>query len=116
MAVRFRHLISSYPELTTVLVAAILGLSIRAPFAWLASHQGINVLLAILVFSTAITIGAEALRQVIRDWRLLLTTLVVGATVLPAASWVVSRLVAAGSLRDGVMAAGIAPCEIASVA
>ena len=36
--------------------------------------------------------------------------------MLPALAWAVSRLVAAGSLRDGVMAVGLAPCEIASVA
>ena len=32
------------------------------------------------------------------------------------AAWAASRLVSAGSLRDGVMVAGLAPCEIASVA
>jgi BASS family bile acid:Na+ symporter len=49
-------------------------------------------------------------------WRPLLAALAVGVTVLPALSWVASRVVAAGSLRDGVMAVGLAPCEIASVA
>jgi predicted Na+-dependent transporter len=39
-----------------------------------------------------------------------------GVTVLPAISWVASRFVVAGSLRDGIMVIGIAPCEIASVA
>ncbi len=36
--------------------------------------------------------------------------------MLPALSWAVSRIVAAGSLRDGVLVVGLAPCEIASVA
>jgi BASS family bile acid:Na+ symporter len=40
----------------------------------------------------------------------------VAVTVLPALSWAASRVAAAGPLRDGVMAVGIAPCEIASVA
>jgi predicted Na+-dependent transporter len=39
-----------------------------------------------------------------------------GVTVLPAISWLASRIVAAGSLREGIMVIGIAPCEIASVA
>jgi predicted Na+-dependent transporter len=42
--------------------------------------------------------------------------LVVGITVLPCLSWSVSRLVAPGSLRDGILTVGLAPCEIASVA
>jgi predicted Na+-dependent transporter len=42
--------------------------------------------------------------------------LAVGAVVLPALSWAASRVVAAGPLRHGIMAVGLAPCEIASVA
>jgi predicted Na+-dependent transporter len=49
-------------------------------------------------------------------WRSLVIALIVGITVLPALSWAVSRIVAAGSLRDGVLVIGLAPCEIASVA
>lgn len=116
IAPRLRRLISSYPELIAVLLAAVAGLSIRAPLEWLTSHQGINVLLAILVFATATTIGAGSLRQVVGEWRVLVKALAAGVTVLPAASWLASRVVTAGSLRDGVMAVGIAPCEIASVA
>ena len=36
--------------------------------------------------------------------------------MLPLLAWAVSRLVAAGPLRDGVLTVGLAPCEIASVA
>jgi predicted Na+-dependent transporter len=113
---RARAIFASYPELVAVLVAAILGLSVQRPLAWLASHQGINVLLAILVFATAVTIDPAALRRLAKAWRPLLVALAVGIAVLPALSWAVSRLVTAGSLRDGVMAVGLAPCEIASVA
>jgi hypothetical protein len=42
--------------------------------------------------------------------------LAVGVAVLPALSCAVSRIVAAGSLRDGIMTISLAPCEIASVA
>ncbi len=116
MSSRARAIFASYPELVAVLAAAILGLSVQRPLAWLASHQGINVLLAILVFATAVTIDPAALRRLARAWRSLLAALAVGITVLPALSWAVSQMVAAGSLRDGVMAVGLAPCEIASVA
>jgi len=79
-------------------------------------HQGINILLAILVFATALGVSTDALRQLSSSGRQLVAALVMGVTLLPATSWLASRLVAAGSLREGVMAIGIAPCEIASVA
>jgi predicted Na+-dependent transporter len=113
---RARMVLARYPELTAVLVAAILGLSVQRPLGWLASRQGINVLLAVLVFATAVTIEPAALRRLAAAWRSLLAALAAGVTVLPALSWAVSRMVAAGSLRDGVLAVGLAPCEIASVA
>ncbi len=115
-ATRLRSFVGAYPELLSVLVAAALGLTVQAPLAWLASHQGINVLLAVLVFATALTIEPTALRRLRGTWRPLLAAVATGIVVLPALSWVASRLVAAGSLRDGVMVAGLAPCEIASVA
>jgi arsenite transporter len=113
---RIRAIIAGYPELIAVIVAAIVGLTVQRPLAWLAGHQGINVLLAILVFATAVTIDPAALRRLVSAWRSLLVALIVGITVLPALSWAVSRIVAAGSLRDGVLVMGLAPCEIASVA
>jgi predicted Na+-dependent transporter len=113
---RARAIFASYPELAAVLAAAVIGLSVQRPLAWLAGHQGINVLLAILVFATAVTIDPAALRRLVSAWRSLLAALGVGITVLPALSWAVSRMVPTGSLRDGVMAVGLAPCEIASVA
>jgi len=113
---RLRQLLTDYPELAIVLVAAAIGLTVQAPLAWLTSHDGIDTLLVVLVFSTAVTIEPAALRRAAASWRPLVVTLVVGATVLPGLSWLVSRMVTAGSLRDGVMCVGLAPCEIASVA
>ena len=46
----------------------------------------------------------------------MLAALALGVTVLPALSWLASRLVSAGPLRNGIMVVGLAPCEIASVA
>jgi predicted Na+-dependent transporter len=115
-ASRIRAIAAGYPELIAVLAAAIVGLTVQRPLAWLAGHQGINVLLAILVFATAVTIDPAALRRLVSAWRSLAVAIIVGITVLPALSWAVSRIVAAGSLRDGVLVVGLAPCEIASVA
>ncbi len=116
MAFRLRATLLGYRELLAVLVAAVIGLSVQRPLVWLTSHQGINVGLAVLVFATAVTIEPAALRRVRTSWRRLLAVLVVGITVLPCLSWSVSRLVAPGSLRDGILTVGLAPCEIASVA
>lgn len=116
LAARIRSFVGAYPELISVLAAAIIGLTVQSPLRWLDSHQGIDVLLAILVFSTALTIEAASLRQLGRTWRVLLAAVGTGIVVLPALSWAASRLVSAGSLREGVMVAGLAPCEIASVA
>jgi predicted Na+-dependent transporter len=111
-----RRQVSAYPELTAVLVAAVIGLTVQRPLAWLAARQGINVLLVILVFATAVTIDPRALRRLAAAWRHILAAVLVGVTVLPALSWAVAHLVPAGPLRDGVLVTGLAPCEIASVA
>jgi predicted Na+-dependent transporter len=116
LAAHARKLLAGYPELAAVLVAAILGLSVQRPLAWITARQGINVLLAVLVFATAVMIEPTALRRLAAAWRPLLAALAVGVTVLPVLAWGVSRLAASGPLRDGVMAVGLAPCEIASVA
>jgi predicted Na+-dependent transporter len=75
-----------------------------------------NILLAILVFATALTIEPAALRRLTRTWPSLLAVLAAGITVLPALSWAVAQIAEAGPLRDGIMTLGLAPCEIASVA
>jgi predicted Na+-dependent transporter len=111
-----RRMIASYPELTAVLAAAAIGLTVQRPLAWLAARHAISILLAILVFATAITIDPAALRRLAPAWPSLLLVIAAGITVLPALSWAVSRFAAAGPLRDGVMTVGLAPCEIASVA
>jgi predicted Na+-dependent transporter len=113
---RVRAMLAAYPELAAVLAATVIGLSAQRPLSWLAARQGINVLLAVLVFATAVTVEPAALRRAALAWRSLLAALAAGVIVLPALSWAASRMVPAGSLRDGVLAAGLAPCEIASVA
>jgi predicted Na+-dependent transporter len=111
-----RKRLSAYPELAAVLAAAVIGLCAQRPLAWLAARQGINVLLIVLVFATAVTIEPRAFRRLAAAWRRILAAVLIGIAVLPALSWAVARLVPAGPLRDGVLVTGLAPCEIASVA
>lgn len=79
MPSRVRLLLTGHPELTAVLAAAVLGLSVQPPLAWLASRPGINVLLAILAFATAVTIEPAALRSLTRSWPSLLAALAAGS-------------------------------------
>ncbi len=116
MVSRARSLVTGYPELGLVLVAAALGLVIRPPLAWLAGHRGISVLLATLVFATALTIDPAALKRVAAAWRSLAVALLAGITALPALSWAVAQIAPPGPLREGLATVGLAPCEIASVA
>ena len=111
-----RQLVGEYRELVIVAVAAAVGLTVQSPLARVVRHQGIDVLLVVLVFSTAITVEPRSLRQLSASWRQLSLALVVGASVLPALSWLVSHMVAAGSLRNGITTIGLAPCEIAAIA
>jgi predicted Na+-dependent transporter len=116
MPAPLRRFVSAYPEVLLVATAAAIGLSVQSPLASLTSHQGINVLLAVLVFATGVTIDPAALQRTRESWRRLVVVLIAGVTVLPVLAWAASRLVAAGSLRAGILAVGVAPCEIASVA
>ena len=113
---RIPRIVGAYPELLLVIAAAALGLAMGRPLRWADDHQAIDALLVVLVFATAVTVSANSLRRVLSSWKHLVIALVMGVTVLPVLSWLASRLVAAGSLRDGIMVVGIAPCEIASVA
>jgi len=111
-----RQMISEYRELVLVALAAAVGLTLEHPLHWVVRHQGIDVFLVILVFSTALTIEPRSLRQLPSAWRQLSLALIVGITLLPVLSWLVAQLVAHGSLREGVSTIGLAPCEIASIA
>ena len=113
---RFSQAIRAYPELAAVVVAGVIGLTLARPFRWMVSHHGINVLLVVLVFATAVTITIADLRSVAAVRFRLVISLLVGATVLPALSWGIAHIVATGPLRLGVLTIGLAPCEIASVA
>jgi predicted Na+-dependent transporter len=113
---RIIQLASAYRELVFVLVAAAVGLLARQPLRWLGARHGIDALLIVLVFASAVTVSADAFDRLRQSWRRLVAALVSCALVLPALSWLAARVVAAGPLRNGVLAIGLAPCEIASVA
>jgi predicted Na+-dependent transporter len=108
--------LGAYREVLLVLVAAMVGLAVPGPLRWVVRHDAIDILLVVLVFSTALTISPEAMRRIPTVWKHVALVLAAGITLLPALSWTAGHLVEPGALRDGVVTIGLAPCEIASIA
>jgi predicted Na+-dependent transporter len=102
--------------LALVVAAAILGWAVPGPPRSLDRHQAINAVLAVLVFASAATVPAGAAGRLRALAPRLSVVVITTAVTLPAAAFALSRLVGAGPLRDGVLAAGVAPAEVASVA
>ena len=84
----------AYPVLIALLCAAVIGLSVQAPLQWLVDHQGINILLVILIFAAAVTITVGDLRSVaaVKQRLALSLAATAGITVLPALAWLVSHV------------------------
>ncbi len=96
--------------------AAVLSQAVPGPARFLVDHRALDVALAALVFATAVSVAPSAFRGVPANGRRLVAALIAGAVVLPALSWAVSHIVGTLALRRGVLAVGLAPAEIASVA
>lgn len=97
-------------------VAAVAGLAAPGPGRALADRHGIEAVLAVLVLATGLGIAPGALSEARDSARRIGVVIGVGLVALPALAWTVGRLVPAGSLREGVIALGVAPTEIAAVA
>ena len=82
------------------------------PSAALAGH--VDLLLALLVLVTALGIDPRALLSVAGQLPTILLLAVVPMIALAAGGWALSQLVH-GYTRDGVIALGLAPAEVASV-
>jgi predicted Na+-dependent transporter len=89
---------------------------VLATTRFLVDHRGLDIALTALVFATAFTVRPSAFRGLATSAPRIAAALACGAVVLPALSWGASRLVTAVALRRGVLTAGLAPAEIASVA
>jgi len=103
-------------ELVLLVGAVALSQAVPEPARFLVDHRGLDASLAVLVFATAVAIPPSAFVGLSARAGRLIVSLVAAAVVLPALSWTVSRLVAQVALRRGVLAVGLAPAEIASVA
>ena len=102
--------------LVLVLVVAAVGLAAPAPGRALAAGNGIDATLAVLVFSTGLSLRLADLAAVRLAWRRVAVVLLVSTAALPALAWAASQLISDPVLRAGVQAAGVAPAEVATVA
>jgi predicted Na+-dependent transporter len=79
-------------------------------------YQAIDVVLAVLVFVSAMTVPVGAASRVRALATRLWAVVAASAVVLPLLAFALSRLLGPAALRDGVLAVGVAPAEVASVA
>ncbi len=102
--------------LLLVLAVAAAGVALPGWGRVAAAHRGIDAALAVLVFTTGLTLRVADLAAVRTAWRRVAVALAVSTAVLPALAWAASRLISDPVLRAGMLTAGVAPAEVATVA
>ncbi len=93
-----------------------MGVSFPGPGRRADAADAILVTLAVLVFSTGATMTFSEMGAIRASSRRLALVLPVTTVGLPVIAWLASRLVTGVALRGGILSAGIAPAEVASVA
>jgi predicted Na+-dependent transporter len=102
--------------LPLVLALAALGLLWPGPARQVADDHGITVALVVLVGAVGLGLPASAIGHARLYLGRIAVTVAASTVVLPAIAFVASRTVPEGPLRWGVLAAGVAPSEVAAVA
>ncbi|MGC9154649.1 MAG: hypothetical protein ACP5HZ_03275 [Ferrimicrobium sp.] len=98
-----------------VLIVGALALWLPAPGRSFDRGDTVYVTLAVLVFTAGLTVDFASLTAARRaGWRLLVA-LAASSILFPLFAWGLSRLVE-GQLRDALLAVGVAPSEVASLA
>lgn len=102
--------------LPLVVLSAAVGVAVPVPGRHAAASGAILDTLAVLVFCTGASMTFSEIAAIRTASRRLVLVLAVTTVTLPALAWLASRLVTGAALRGGVLAAGVAPTEVASVA
>ena len=102
--------------LLLVALSAAVGVAVPVPGRHAAAGGAILDTLAVLVFCTGASMTFSEIAAIRTASRRLVLVLAVTTVTLPALAWLASRLVTGAALRGGVLAAGVAPTEVASVA
>ncbi len=99
-----------------VLAVAVLGVVLHSPGRVVASHQGVEIALAVLVATTGLSLQLDRLVAVKSSLVRIGLTVLGSSIALPAISFLSAQLATSPHLRYGILAAGVAPAEVASVA
>ena len=102
--------------LPLVLIVAAVGVAFPGPGRRADAGDAIVVTLAVLVFSTGAAMTFRDISAIRTAGRRLAVVLPVTTVGLPVLAWLASRLVSGVALRGGILSAGLAPTEVASVA
>lgn len=101
--------------LAAVVLVTVAAVAVPGPGRWLDRHEGIDLVLVVLVLASGLGIPTGAARALRRLAPRLLAILVVVSVTLPLVADAAAHLVGPGPLRDGVLAVGVAPAEVASI-
>jgi predicted Na+-dependent transporter len=99
-----------------VLAVAALGVGFPAPGRRAEAADGILIALAVLVFCTGTSMTFAEMGAVRTAGRRLAVVLPATTAGLPVLAWLASHLVSGAAARGGILSAGVAPAEVASVA
>jgi predicted Na+-dependent transporter len=102
--------------LPLVLISAVLGVALPGPGRRLDANGAILITLAVLVFCTGASVTLADFRGMRGAATRMVIVLAATTVTLPVLAWLASRLVSGSAPRGGVLAAGVAPAEVASVA
>jgi len=102
--------------LPLVLVFAGLGVVLPGLGRRLDANGAILITLAVLVFCTGSSVTFADFKGLRAASGRMAVVLAATTVILPVLAWLASRLVTEPALQGGVMAAGVAPVEVASVA
>jgi predicted Na+-dependent transporter len=99
-----------------VLIVAALGIGFPAPGRRAEAADGILIALAILVFCTGTSMTFAEMGAARTAGRRLAVVLPAATVGLPVLAWAASHLASGAAARGGILSAGVAPAEVASVA
>ena len=98
------------------MISAALGVGLPGAGRRADAADAILITLAVLVFSTGASMTFSEMGAIRAAGRRLAVVLIVTTVALPVLAWLASRLVSGVALRGGILSAGVAPAEVASVA
>jgi predicted Na+-dependent transporter len=102
--------------LPLVVISAAVGVGFPGPGRRADAADAILITLAVLVFCTGAAMTFSEIAAIRTAGRRVAVVLPASTVGLPVLAWLASHLVSGAALRGGILCAGIAPAEVASVA